>query len=103
MWTRIRERLFSAVGVAVLIVWFITSTAIVTGPLGLEAQRSNLGIVMLIFLAPAGGVVVVQELVHRIRFGPTKPGRHSRGTLSPDVLSDLDKSLKRGDGDTPTR
>lgn len=83
MWRRLRERLFSAVGVAVLIVWFLASTAIATGPLGLEAQRSNLGVVMLIFLAPAAVIVVVQELVHRIRFGPTKPGRHSRATLDP--------------------
>ena len=103
MWTRLRERLFSAVGVVVLIVWFIASTAIATGPLGLEADRSNLGIVMLIFLAPAAGVVVIQELVHRIRFGPIQPGRHSRGALDLDVLSDLDKGLKRGDGDTPAR
>lgn len=102
MWTRLRERLFSAVGVVVLICWFFASTAIATGPLGVEAQRSNLGIVMLIFLAPAAVLVVIQEVVHRIRFGPTKPGRHSRGTLDPGVLSDLDTGLRRGDGDTPT-
>jgi hypothetical protein len=91
MWSRLRERQFSAVGVAVLIVWFFASTAMATEPLGLEAQRSNLGIVVLIFLAPAAGVVVVQELVHRIRFGPTRQGRHSPGALDTDVLSDLDK------------
>lgn len=101
MWTRLRERLSSALGVVVLIACFFASTAIATGPLGLEADRSNLGIVMLIFVAPAAGVVVVQELVHRIRFGPTKPGRHSREALDLDVLNELDNGLKREDGDTP--
>ena len=103
MWIRLRERLFNVVGVVALILWFFASVAIATGPLGLEAQRANLGILMLIFLAPAGVVVVVQELVHRIRLGPTKPGRHSRGVLDLEVLSELDKGLKHGDGDTPDR
>jgi hypothetical protein len=102
VWTRLRERLFNAVGIVVLIVWFFASTVIATGPLGLKADRSNLGIVMLIFIAPAAVVVVIQELVHRIKFGPTKPGRHARGVLDLDSLSELDKGLRRGDGDTPT-
>ena len=101
MWNRLRGRLFSAVGVVVLVVWFVGSIAIATGPLGLEADRSNRGIVTLIFLGPAAGVVVVHELVHRVRFGPTKPGRHLRGPLDLDVLSDLDKGLKRGDDENP--
>ena len=103
MWIRLRERLFNVVGVVVLILWFFASVAIATGPLDLEAQRANLGILMLIFLAPAGVVVVVQELVHRIRFGQTKPGRHSRGASDQEVLSELDKGLGQGDGDTPDR
>lgn len=103
MCIRLRERLLNVVGVVALILWFFASVAIATGPLGLEAQRSNLGILMLIFLAPAGVVVVAQELVHRIRYGPTKPGRHSPGALDPELLSELDKGLKRGDDNTLNR
>ena len=101
MWVRLRERLFNAVGIAVFISWLFASVAIATGPLGVEAQRSNLWIVMLIFVAPVAVVVVVQELVHRIKFGPTKPGRHSPSALDFGVLSELDRGLKRGDDDTP--
>jgi len=103
MWVRLRERLFNAVGIALLISWLLASVAIATGPLGVEAQRSNRWIVMLIFVAPVAPVAVVvgvQELVHRIKFGPTKPGRHSRSALDFDALSELDRGLKRGDDDT---
>lgn len=101
MWARLRERLFNAVGIAVSISWLFASVAIAIGPVGVEAQRSNLWIVILIFLAPFAVVVVVEELVHRIKLGPTKPGRHLRTALDLDLLSGLDRGLKRGDDDAP--
>ncbi len=34
---------------------------------------------MIIFLAPLPMLLVAEELVHRIKNGPPKPGRHSKG------------------------
>ena len=78
MWNRIRLRLVTVGAVLICVVWFLAAVVIATGPLGLEPRRGNLGILVLIFLFPSAVMVVVQELVHRIRNGPQSPGRHSR-------------------------
>jgi len=62
--------------------WFFGAVAIVMGPLGVEPQRGNLWVVMLIFLAPVFVMIAIDELVHRIRNGPQAPGRHSRDSAS---------------------
>jgi hypothetical protein len=49
---------------------------------GVEPQRDNLWVVMLIFLAPVIVMIAVEELVHHIRNGPQAPGRHSRDSAS---------------------
>ncbi len=83
MWRRLRERLLSA-GLGLLyLAWFFGAVAIATGPLGVEPQRGNLWVVMLIFLAPVVVMTAVEELVHRIRNGPQAPGRHSRDSVGP--------------------
>jgi hypothetical protein len=83
MWGRLRKRLLSAGPALLYLAWFFGAVAIAMGPLGVEPQRGNLWVVMLIFLAPVGVMIAVEELVHRIRNGPQAPGRHSRGSSGP--------------------
>lgn len=82
MWERLREQLMSAGLTLLCLAWFFGAVAIAMGPLGVEPQRGNLWVVMLIFLAPVFVMIAVEELVHRIRNGPQAPGRHSRDSAS---------------------
>lgn len=90
-------------GGTLVLSWFVASVMIATELFDVEPQRSNRWVVMLIFFAPGAVALVVPELVHRIKFGPTKPGRHSRGELKVDMPRELDDGdLGRVHGDTPT-
>ena len=87
MWGRLRKRLMS-VGLTLLyLAWFFAAVGIAMGPLGVEPQRGNLWVVMLIFLAPVFVMIAVEELVHRIRVGPHAPRRHSRDSASSRTLT----------------
>ena len=94
-------------GGALVVSWLIASSVIATELFHVEPHRSNRWVVTLIFFAPVAVATViatvVPEAVHRIKFGPAKPGRHSRGErLKADPSRKLDDGdLGRVHGDTP--
>ena len=101
MWRKPVDRLLTVGTALVLAAWLVASAAIVFGPLGFEFHRGNTGLVFAIFLAPIAGWVVVEELVvHRLKHGPTKPGRHSRAAFDLEQLLKLDERLKRRSDDS---
>ena len=75
---RLREQLWSIGGAAIAVVWLLISIYIATSVFGFEARRRHLWAVLLIFASPLPVILVLEEAIHRIRHGPTKPGRHSR-------------------------
>ena len=59
MWGRLRKGLMSAGLTLLYLAWFFGAVAIAMGPLGVEPQRGNLWVVMLIFLAPVFVMIAV--------------------------------------------
>jgi hypothetical protein len=56
----------------------LVAVTVATEVLGVQARRSNLWIVMFIFISPLPVMLLAEELVHRIRYGPSKPGAARR-------------------------
>lgn len=78
MFRRMRQRLMNAGFWVISVAWLIGAMFIATEVFGVEARRGNLRVVLWIFLAPFAVLVVGEELVHRIKNGPQKQGRHAR-------------------------
>lgn len=90
-------------GGALVVSWFIASIVIATELFNVEPERSNRWVVISIFFAPGAVAIVIPEFVHRIKFGPAKPGRHSQGE---QLNADVDRTVDDGDlgrvhGDAP--
>jgi hypothetical protein len=88
MWRRLVDRLLNVGTAVVLVAWLVASAAIVFGSLGFEFHRGYTGVVFAIFLAPIAVWVLVEELVHRLKHGPTKPGRHTQAMFNPEDASE---------------
>jgi len=67
---------------------FFGAVAIATRPARRRASPGQLWVVMLIFLAPVPVMILVEELVHRIKNGPQAPGRHSHDATAVHVMSE---------------
>lgn len=78
MGASLRKRLTGAASVVLVAGWFVGALVIVTEWMHVEAQRGNLWILMLVFLAPFLALTAGGEFIHWIRNGRRQPGRHSR-------------------------
>jgi hypothetical protein len=85
MLERLHEWLRSGLAILLLGAWLVCAIAVATWVVGvtdIELRRKGaVGLVVLIFLAPIGiGVAVDEFVIRRIRYGPSVPGRRKRGT-----------------------
>jgi hypothetical protein len=105
MWKQVGDRLLSGVAILLMLAWLACAVGIavwVVSETGIEVRRKGaVGLVLMIYLAPIGVVVALDEFViRRIRYGPPAPGRHERGALYPDQLRTLDQRLQRRNEDS---